>query len=66
MTFAEQIQAMKDGETLSGKIYDITNVPGGWIFAHKEFKQLIFVPIPGINSDIINVEGTTKNENTNS
>lgn len=55
MSFTEQIQALKDGETLSGRIYDITDVPGGWIFAHKEFKQLIFVPIPGINKDEVNI-----------
>jgi len=42
------LKEMNDGDTVTFRQWEITKVPGGWIFKHNVNGQLVFIPIPGM------------------
>ena len=44
----EDIKDMEVGKKITMHEYQITRVPGGWIFYHMVGMTAVFVPIPGL------------------
>lgn len=42
------LEDLDTGETVQFGQWNITRVPGGWIFEHCLTQQMVFVPLPGL------------------
>lgn len=48
MKTVEDFKNMSLGQKITVDKYEVTRVPGGWIFYHTEGMTAVFVPIPGL------------------
>jgi len=56
-SYEQKLKDLEVGQSTDGGKFKVFRVPGGWIYEHRESKNLCFVPIPGIEADTINING---------
>jgi hypothetical protein len=53
--YEQRLEDMECGDSIEGSSWQVTRVPGGWIYHHKLAGSSVYVPMPGMMQDEINL-----------